>query len=571
MARQTLDDPFYYLVNFQTVLAWLDERYADLLAADERGFIDAFGELPRAAQALLVRMIMRKGGLFRRSRLDYPEIAAEIPPVQAQAQADEAEPLGPALAPLIAVGWVDPAPALTLEELFALLTKAELQGLFAERLAGLGLRQASKRDWLAVLGEVDEPPRTLAEWGHDAEVVLALRVDALCERLRLMFFGNLHQGWSEFVLADLGMARYERVAFSRESRAFASRDDLEDYLHLHRCRERLADDEPVSAIDADVPREAHANPWLEARRAKLLFRLAQHSERQGALDAAHDLYARCTYAGARGRRLRMLERLERFDEALKLAREAERSPESEAERQQLARVLPRLHRRLGLPRPASVAPAEIERLDLELPFAGLSVERTVQAHLGTPEAPAHYVENTLIGGLFGLLCWEAIFAPLPGAFFNPFQRGPADLAQSDFHARRRALFDGCLASLESDAYQEIIRRAHADKRGIQSPFVSWECLPETLLEQALACLPAAHLRLCFERLLADIPANRAGLPDLIQLWPEEGRYKMIEVKGPGDRLQDNQRRWLSFFKRHAMPVSVCHVRWAEAAGEARRA
>ena len=54
MARQTLDDPFYYLVNFHTVLAWLGERYGDLLSDDERAFIDAFGEVPRAAQALMM-------------------------------------------------------------------------------------------------------------------------------------------------------------------------------------------------------------------------------------------------------------------------------------------------------------------------------------------------------------------------------------------------------------------------------------------------------------------------------------------------------------------------------------
>lgn len=32
----------------------------------------------------------------------------------------------------------------------------------------------------------------------------------LCDRLRLMFFGNLHQDWSEFVLADLGIYTYEK-------------------------------------------------------------------------------------------------------------------------------------------------------------------------------------------------------------------------------------------------------------------------------------------------------------------------------------------------------------------------
>ena len=47
----------------------------------------------------------------------------------------------------------------------------------------------------------------------------------------------------------------------------------------------------------------------------------------------------------------------------------------------------------------------------------------------------------------------------------------------------------------------------------------------------------------------------------------ELRYRMIEVKGPGDRLQDNQKRWLQFCARHDMPVSVCYVTWAACDGE----
>ncbi|MEP4523039.1 MAG: VRR-NUC domain-containing protein, partial [Alloalcanivorax venustensis] len=65
----------------------------------------------------------------------------------------------------------------------------------------------------------------------------------------------------------------------------------------------------------------------------------------------------------------------------------------------------------------------------------------------------------------------------------------------------------------------------------------------------------------FERLLADIAANRAGLPDLIQFWPAQRCYRMVEVKGPGDRLQDNQRRWLEFFIARDLPVAVCQVAW----------
>ena len=36
---------------------------------------------------------------------------------------------------------------------------------------------------------------------------------------------------------------------------------------------------------------------------------------------------------------------------------------------------------------------------------------------------------------------------------------------------------------------------------------------------------------------------------------------MIEVKGPGDRLQDHQIRWLEFFAVEGIPASVCFVRW----------
>ena len=39
------------------------------------------------------------------------------------------------------------------------------------------------------------------------------------------------------------------------------------------------------------------------------------------------------------------------------------------------------------------------------------------------------------------------------------------------------------------------------------------------------------------------------------------RYRMVEVKGPGDRLQDNQLRWLQFCREREMPVAVCYVRW----------
>ncbi|MGS0468292.1 VRR-NUC domain-containing protein [Cobetia marina] len=80
---------------------------------------------------------------------------------------------------------------------------------------------------------------------------------------------------------------------------------------------------------------------------------------------------------------------------------------------------------------------------------------------------------------------------------------------------------------------------------------------------ALDCIPPAHLEACFRHLLANPREHRAGLPDLIQFFPENTRerYRMIEVKAPTDRLQDNQRQWLALFARHAIPALECRVEW----------
>ena len=92
-------------------------------------------------------------------------------------------------------------------------------------------------------------------------------------------------------------------------------------------------------------------------------------------------------------------------------------------------------------------------------------------------------------------------------------------------------------------------------------------LSEELLELALYCLPADHLELLFRRMLADLRQHRSGFPDLIQFRPDHPdpnrRYEMIEVKGPGDRLQDHQTRWLEYCVENRIPVSVCHVRWTK--------
>ena len=542
-----LPPELYYLGNFRTALAWVGERYADLLSAEESSFIARFAALPLPAQALLVRMVMRKGCHFRASKLQYAEIG------EAHAAATT----------LLELGWLSDCAPLEAREVAALLRKDELLALLppAERRAS-----RKKTELEEQLAALELPAQPFAAWCPSLdERLYSLQVGALCDRLRLLFFGNLSQDWSEFVLADLGIYRYEAVPIDPESRGFRCRADVDDYLFLRARRERFEAGEAVAAVLDGLLDFASANPYLQSRHARLLFKLAQQLEKDGESEAALALYRRCAHGEARWRQIRVLEKLERHAEAHALAVQASASPHNDEEAQRLERALPRLARKLGLPAPERQARVAETNSALVLPRpAHGSVEHAVREHLHSTEAPVHFVENTLLCSLFGLLCWEAIFAPLPGAFFHPFHSGPVDLYSSDFHARRRALFDACLARLEDGSYRAHVRQLYRAKFGTQSPFVFWNLLDEALLELALDCIPAVHLRACSERLLGDLKANRAGMPDLIQFHPAERRYRLIEVKGPGDRLQDNQKRWLAFAAAHGIPVEVCYVSWAEA-------
>ena len=226
-------DRRYYLRNFHTLLDWIEQRYADVLGAPEGAFITTFRRLPEDSQALLTRMAMRKAAVFRGGKLRYPEIG----------------PIDAAMRPLVEAGLADDDPPLDIGQLFALLNKPELLALFE---LSRSARQLGKAALLELLRPLHPDPRRIQDWrGPAPERVYRLLAADLCERLRLMFFGNFHQTWSEFVLADMGVFRFETVEITRQSRAFQDWRQVETFHHLYRCRERLHAGEPPAQEPAE--------------------------------------------------------------------------------------------------------------------------------------------------------------------------------------------------------------------------------------------------------------------------------------------------------------------------------
>ena len=123
-----------------------------------------------------------------------------------------------------------------------------------------------------------------------------------------------------------------------------------------------------------------------------------------------------------------------------------------------------------------------------LPRCGERVECAVRNYLHVEHAPVFYVENTLVNGLFGLLCWDAVFTDVPGAFFHPFQTGPSDLFDRGFATRRRPMVEDARQALNDDSWRDPIRECYRAKQGTISPFLHWGVLTPALLELALTCI-----------------------------------------------------------------------------------
>ena len=544
-------EPHYYRDNFIALCDTVEAQYEDLLTLEERDFLVCFRALPFSAQCLYVRLVSRVGPWFRESKLAYAELGETRPLVDK----------------LVSARMVEVAAELSVPELGDLYTRAELLKAFdtkldkplpggkpalLEAIEGLGLDDAQLR---GLLGAIDDQ-RIIAPCGTE-EVQL----------LQVLFFGNRHQGLTDFVLSDLGVARYYPYSLDRQHRLFPDRDALEEYLACASLSDVWYELREIEECAEELPALARELLTLEIRFSssesrwwRLCNGLARDLERLDELELAGELYSCSGRHPARERRLRILERREDWEGALQLGTEILAGPWCEEEYDAAGRVLPRVKRKLGeksTPRRRDDFP----KLMLELPREQAPVELLAARGLAAQWSAVHYVENALMNSLFGLAFWEQIFTPVPGAFHNPFQSVPTDMYSPDFRVRRREAIAARLNELRAGDPGEMLLQAHRSYAGFQCRWVDWRRIDEALLAVVTRAIPGAHLLAIWERMLFDPEENRRGFPDLVALGEVPGDYCLIEVKGPGDALQESQKRWLRFFAAQAIPSAVAWVSW----------
>ncbi|MCB1690950.1 MAG: VRR-NUC domain-containing protein [Halioglobus sp.] len=543
--------PFYYRDNYLRLCDTVEAQYGDILGAAEREMLHTFRSLGFDAQCLYVRLISRTGPWFRESKLAYAELG----------------PTPPILDELLAHEMVEEASALSPAELGKLFTRSELLQVFCPP------DQPTPPDKPSLLHSIEqlqlrEDVTLAALCTLDSQRIVAPRGVELTEYLQLLFFGNRQQSLTDFVLQDLGLTRYYPYPLDPEHRLFASREALEEYVtcatlgDTHYTLLEAGEQEALPALAAQLlpmnPRFASS----EKRWHRLCNNLARDLERLDECEMALQLYSRSQRHPARERRARILESVGDWTAARAVCEEILDSPWCEAEREAAERILPRVNRKLGGPRQARRRDSFAD-IALTVPRGSESVEELAAQALQQQWQAVHYVENALMNTLFGLAFWEQIFAPVPGVFHIPFQSAPADMYDRAFRIRREHSLATRMQQLREENLATILAESYQRYQHYECRWTHWRYISLELVEACARIIPPEHLLAIWERMLFDPAENRRGFPDLIALGAAPGEYCLIEVKGPGDALQDSQKRWLRYFQAHDIPAQVAWVEWRD--------
>ncbi|MEP1093643.1 MAG: VRR-NUC domain-containing protein [Cyclobacteriaceae bacterium] len=524
----------YYLDYFTYLLDFVEKQYEHVLDEPEYLFYQSFRDLSEDAKCLYLRFSNRRGDFFRINKISYSEITD----------------LHGAKEELVHHSFVRINENDDVAQ-FKLFTKAELIGHFDF------LHKSQKKDELLLeLSELD------TQIVHESEEIVEVLKNEEVEFIKLLFFGYYRGRMTDFVIRDVGNVKIEKLDETKFKPWFQSREEALAVLHISQFRRLIYEVQEAELPLDDFINEIPWEEWLKHPRSaksaeKLLLKIAYYFEQLGELEQALEHYSFTERHPARERKVRILEKLERKQEALEIAKAILDKPANATEltfaTDYLNRSGVRINRSMterlkGAPSISLVKDPEVK------------VEQATIEYFEEQGWSGFHAENFLWRGIFGLVFWEEIFDESHGSFHQPLQRQPSDLNDNVFFESRAHLLEAKLKSFSSrKKMTNHIANLYEQKDGIANRFVTWH---ESLLPSILTMIEKVPLKGLKEVLLEmskDMKENSAGFPDLF-LW-NETTYQFYEVKSPNDHLSAQQLFWLGFLEKCKIKVDVLRVNY----------
>ena len=532
---------FYYHRHFLELLDFIDTHYRHVLTPAHIALNGAFRRLEPSPQRLYVRLVNRKGRIFARNRLRYPEIGD----------------LNSALDTLRADDWVGSPGGEFFEDVLAFLTKDEICAGLAAWFPGMR-RSLRKAELIEFAMTNCAPEEFMTRVSLDR--LLVQRQSDWVAFLLFLYFGESRDSLSRFTLRDMGLVRTHSFREVYEPR-FADREEaLQTFFYSSRLRryERGSehDRQTVTTTIDEWPEPAYEG--AAGLRDRLAHAIGRDLERRGKPEEARQVYELGDSTACTERGIRLLLAAGDRDEAQRRLEACLENPRSEDERL-LASDL--LARKFGKKRTSVVTDAlrAAATIELDEAHAG-AADRGAIAHCEQRGARAWRAENTLWRTLFGLLFWEELFPPGQAAVHSPFEDAPGSLADGSFYRDNEAAIEQRLAGLaDTAATKRRLLKTSTRHFGTANGIFRWRrSMAEVvfaLIDHAEPAPVAAMLRIMSQR----YRDTRDGFPDLLVV--DDGGARLVEIKAQGDQLRRNQLNRLQQLRDAGLNAEIVRVRW----------
>nr|XP_033776666.1 fanconi-associated nuclease 1 isoform X2 [Geotrypetes seraphini] len=598
----------YYLRNFLMILQTVMENEDDLrlFNADDMSIITKFHQLTDGSQKLYVRLFQRKLNWLKSSKIEYAEIGQDLQPV---------------IEELVACCFLQTESELQdLSEVLEVLSASELKLLAkAFHLANPngqkqqlveGFLQLAKQRSVFSLGKTQPGigavilKRAKELTGRCIRICRGPR--AVFSRVLLLF--SLTNSMDDEEAASGGQAQLSTVLMVNMGRMTFPTYTVLRTVNIFQDREDLIRYEGAMHKLIDIAAAMTSGNWEEAHQLyKCATKVWQEVKSHPCL-RYHELlpvYLRCftvgwTYTRILSRGVEILQRLHMYEaiacireglsdpfvrtgHRLALCQRALRMKESSSCRKfrHLFHDLPitvvedvihitikgRMCPQSGMGKSVFL----LEDIDDEMREDGTlstcmcSVEELALAHYRKQGYDQGiHGEGSTFSTLYCLLMWDIIFMDgVPDVFRNSYQVFPLDLYTDSFFDNRRTAIESRLQLLHeasSETLAQLLAEVWDAQEGKAAALVNWERF--TSLQQAqslVSCLGGHFLSGVCQRLSKDLRHCRGGLPDLVVWSTQDSKFKLVEVKGPNDRLSHKQMIWLAELQKLGAEAEVCHV------------
>lgn len=548
---------FYYWDYFQFIINYIQKHYLSILSDEELHFLHLFQSLSFEAQCLLIRLGSRKPIWFHRKKIKYEEISS--------IEQSFAE-----LHSVSLIQTIEEAPISSIELIIQELTKEQQFDLLKATSAQKGITKSSSKDAISqAILEVDASIVFSQLQGLFPDLV-ALQYQQEFDFFMFLFFGSKSRDLTDFVVKDLGFRQFFEIKEEDLIPYFTSREVAIEKWKISNWNESFYE---------GTKSQFNAYYWIESWKMDVLpllpslsdlsmgsfersvYNLGRMLERQGYVEEALAIFEFGLGAKSLERRIRLLTKQKRTQEAMQWARvglELFHHPNDRhfyldyLAKDQPEKTIKQVTQKLKK--------AEVIELENE---KGISVEQLVANYYQNKGFQAVFTENTLWKNVMGLLTWEIIFNASQHQFSHPFQYAPTQYRLEGFGLENLTHFHHKLAML-SDPKQlwshfEWIKEKH---HGTINPLIEWERLDFDLIRVLVERISVKSLSSVFEQLWINIATHCKGFPDLM-VWNEYELF-FVEVKSPNDHLSPIQYFWNEVINSSGIESKIIRIKWRKA-------